>query len=132
MVLSLKPRSLRRYKDIARLLLKYGRSDLLRDTGLDAALDVEDRPGAAAALAEELAVDLERMGPTYVKLGQLLSTRGDFLPPPVVEALARLQDRVEPIPADEVRRIIETELGCRMSKAFLDFDLEPLASASLG
>jgi ubiquinone biosynthesis protein len=132
MVLSLRPRSLKRYKDIARLLFKYGRSDLLRDTGLDAALDGEDGLRTSCALAEELAADLERMGPTYVKLGQLLSTRGDLLPAAVVEALSRLQDRVEPIPAEDVRKIIESELGCRMSKAFQDFDLEPLASASLG
>ncbi len=132
MVLSLRPRSFRRYKDIARLLLKYGRSDLLRATGLDAALEGEDGARPVAARAEELAADLERLGPTYVKLGQLLSTRGDLLPPPVVEALSRLQDRVEPIPAEDVRRIVEAELGCRTSKAFLDFDPEPLASASLG
>lgn len=134
MVLSLRPRSLKRYKDIARLLWKYGRSDLLRDTGLDAALDGEasTRPPEAAALAEELAADLERLGPTYVKLGQLLSTRGDLFPQAVVDALSRLQDRVEPISLEEVRRVVEAELGCRVSKAFLDFEERPLASASLG
>lgn len=132
-MLSLRPRSLRRYKDIARLLFKYGRSDLLRETGLDAALEDEVGPSPKrAALAEELAADLERLGPTYIKLGQLLSTRGDLFPTAVVDALSRLQDRVEPIPAAEVRHIVELELGAPLEEAFAHFDLEPLASASLG
>jgi ubiquinone biosynthesis protein len=134
MVLSLKPRRLKRYRDIARFLWKYGRSDLLRDTGLDEALegDAAAPPPETAALAEELAADLERMGATYVKLGQLLSTRGDLFPGAVVDALSRLQDKVEPIPAEDVLRVVEAELGCRVTHAFSEFELEPLASASLG
>jgi predicted unusual protein kinase regulating ubiquinone biosynthesis (AarF/ABC1/UbiB family) len=134
MGLSLKAEHLKRYRDIARLLWKYGRSDFVTKAGLDQALD--DRPlevdTSSAALAEPLARDLEALGPTYVKLGQLLSTRGDLLPVAFVEALARLQDRVKPFPFEEAEKIVTTELGVRLSKAFSEFDKEPLAAASLG
>jgi predicted unusual protein kinase regulating ubiquinone biosynthesis (AarF/ABC1/UbiB family) len=122
---SLRPRHVRRYKDIAVLLVKYGRRDLLTSTGLDA----DDVPPGTP---EQLADDLERLGPTYVKLGQLLSTRADLLPPPFVAALARLQDDVAPFGFAEVERIVEAELGARISRAFQIFENEPLASASLG
>ncbi|CAN5150548.1 hypothetical protein BH18GEM1_BH18GEM1_17430 [soil metagenome] len=66
------------------------------------------------------------------KLGQLLSTRADLLPLPYLEALARLQDRVEAFPFEAVEEIVQTELGVRLSKAFASFDPKPLAAASLG
>ena len=95
MGLSLKLQHLKRYKDIALLLIKYGRRDLVNVAGLDSALDEESAPVATAdPAATELADDLERMGPTFIKLGQLLSTRPDILPPPYLHALVRLQDRV--------------------------------------
>ena len=72
------------------------------------------------------------MGPTYVKLGQLLSSRSDLLPEPYLKALARLQDKVKPFPYEEVEQIILTELGVRISKAFSRFDEKPMAAASLG
>ena len=134
MGLSLKPEHLKRYRDIASLLWKYGRSDFVKRSGLEEALD--ERPAevdtASSALAEPLARDLEALGPTYVKLGQLLSTRGDLLPVPFVEALARLQDDVAPFPYEEAEKIITTELGVRISKGFSEFDREPIAAASLG
>ena len=131
--ISLRPQHLKRYRDIARLLRKYGRSDLVNEAGLGAALE----PGDAAddeppAEAEELAADLEELGPTYIKLGQLMSTRADLIPAAYVKALARLQDDVEPFPFADVERIVEDELGVRMSDAFTDFEYIPLASASLG
>ena len=67
---------------------------------------------------EALAADLEKLGPTFVKLGQVLSTRPDLLPPAYLEALARLQDNVKPFPFADVQRIVEEELGARLSKAF--------------
>src|SRR5207249_9036308 len=82
--------------------------------------------------AEELATDLENLGPTFVKLGQLLSTRADLLPAPYLDALARLQDKLEPFPFEEVERIVSSELGLRLSKAFEHFDSAPIAAASLG
>ena len=126
------PRHLGRYRDIGRLLLKYGRSDLVRQAGLDTALVDDVEPAGARAEGDELAADLERLGPTFIKLGQLLSTRADLLPPPYLDALARLQDNLEPFGFDEVRTTIEDELGVRLSRIYDDFDETPLAAASLG
>jgi predicted unusual protein kinase regulating ubiquinone biosynthesis (AarF/ABC1/UbiB family) len=120
---------------MARLAMKYGRSDLVRQAGLEDALEGTDQvlqSTDAPGLADELADDLERMGPTYVKLGQLLSTRPDLVPPAYIDALTRLQDRLEPFPAEDAERIVAEELGVRVSKAFLEFESEPLAAASLG
>ncbi len=128
-----KTEQLKRYKDIIALLIKYGRSDLVKEAGLStpairreslALVGKEPQP-------EELASDLENLGATFIKLGQLLSTRGDLLPEPYLDALARLQDKVEPFSFAEVDRIVSSELGIRISKAFAEFDPEPLAAASL-
>jgi ubiquinone biosynthesis protein len=135
MGVSLKPKHLGRYRDLARLLVKYGRRDLVEGAGLETALPADERPDIdpeAAPEAAQLADDLERLGPTYIKLGQLLSTRADILPMAYMEALARLQDEVEPFPGAEAERIIEDELGVRISKLFGTFDREPIAAASLG
>ncbi|MDP3911690.1 MAG: AarF/UbiB family protein [Gemmatimonadales bacterium] len=132
---SLKLAHVKRYKDIAVLLMEYGRSDVVQEAGWDDGLpppDKRDLPVEAEPEAEEFAADLETMGPTFVKLGQVLSTRADLLPPSYLEALARLQDNVEPFPYAEVERIVSEELGVRISKAFLEFSREPLAAASLG
>ncbi|HET7529392.1 MAG TPA: AarF/UbiB family protein [Mycobacteriales bacterium] len=126
------PHRLGRYRDLARLLMKYGRSDLVRQAGLDPALDDDAMPAEARAQGDELAADLERMGPTFIKLGQLLSTRADLLPPPYLDSLARLQDSLEPFPFEVVRETIEDELGVRLSKVFDDIDETPMAAASLG
>ena len=124
-------RNLPRYKDLALLLWRHGGTDLLEQTGLAAALDVE--PSAETkADARDLARDLEQLGPAYVKLGQLLSSRADLLPPAYLEALSRLQNRVEPFPFAEVETTIEGELGVRPSKAFAELEARPLAAASLG
>lgn len=133
MVVSLKPERLKRYKDVAMLLIKYGRSDLISAAGLENSVlpdEIAEEKGAAAP-AEELANDLEKLGPTFIKLGQLLSTRADLLPGPYLDALARLQDHIEPFPYEEVERIVSGELGVRISKAFAEFETTPLAAASL-
>ena len=123
------PANLSRYTAVATLLLKH-RSEVLAATA-------DRTPGAGRPLneqaeAERLTDDLERLGPTFIKLGQLLSTRSDLLPPVYLEALGRLQDDVEPVPLAEIHKTIEDDLGVRLSKAFSKFDQHPLASASLG
>lgn len=132
MTLSLRPAHLRRYKDIARLLMKHGRSDMVRAVEAEQGL-LDDAPEESAfdGEPESLAADLEALGPTFVKLGQILSSRADLLPLPYLEALARLQDRVEPFPYAEVERVVEEELGVRISKAFSEFQTVPIAAASL-
>jgi ubiquinone biosynthesis protein len=135
MGISLEPKNLKRYKDIAKLLIKYGRSDIVKQAGLEEVFQDDEAEAAAPATtpeAEELAKDLEEMGPTFIKLGQVLSTRADLLPPAYLTALTRLQDKVEPFAFEEVEEAISTELGVRLSKAFATFDPEPLAAASLG
>lgn len=137
MGLSLDAEHLKRYTQLARLLVRYGRSDLVRQAGLDEVLDgmpaADPEAGAGPVPeAEALAADLEELGPTFVKLGQLLSTRSDLLPAAYTDALTRLQDDVEPFPFADVERIVEDELGVRISKGFSDLDPVPLAAASLG
>ena len=132
MPLSLKPERLKRYKDVAMLLIKYGRSDLISQAGLEDSVQLDEiKAESESASAEELATDLEKLGPTFIKLGQLLSTRADLLPKPYLDALERLQDQIEPISYEEVERIVSSELGIRISKAFAEFETEPLAAASL-
>ena len=112
-----------RYRDVVRLVAKYRHADFLAGSA-DTRTD--------AGEAEAFAADLEALGPTFIKLGQLLSTRADLLPPPYLEALARLQDKVDPFPFVDVERIVQEELGVRLSKAFESFEREPIAAASLG
>jgi len=133
LTLSLKPEHLKRYKDVVALFIKYGRSDLVNQSGIQpGSVGQKDALVAGVAKAEELADDLEKLGPTFIKLGQLISTRADLLPEPYLEALARLQDKVEPFPFEQVQEIVEAELGGRLSKLFAQFEPEPLAAASLG
>ena len=127
-----KPQHLKRYQEIAWLLMKHGRSDLVQASGLDEVLAESPAGQAMAAEAKSLADDLESLGPTFVKLGQLLSTRPDLLPPAYLHALARLQDKVEPFPFADAERIVASELGVRLSKAFAEFEATPMAAASLG
>ena len=129
--MKLAPAHLRRYKDIAALFLKYGRGDLLANASIPG--EVVVAPGEIdQAPAGQLADDLEKLGPAFVKIGQLLSTRADLLPPVYLDALGRLQDNVEPVDYAEIEKTIEEDLGVRISKAFESFEQKALAAASLG
>jgi len=125
---------LKRYKEIASLLWRYGRSDLVQKMAGAEAFGIEFTApkGANPASPEQFAADLEAMGPTYVKIGQVLASRPDLLPESYAKALARLQDDVKPFPFAEVEQIVIGELGVRLSKAFARFESEPMAAASLG
>ncbi len=126
-------KQLGRYRDIAWFLMKYGRSDLVRQAGWTTAFEASDAtPPVGDPSPTDLANDLEAMGPTFIKFGQLLSTRADLLPPPYLEALSRLQDNLGAFPFDEVEAIVRVELGVRLSKGFVEFDPTPVAAASLG
>jgi predicted unusual protein kinase regulating ubiquinone biosynthesis (AarF/ABC1/UbiB family) len=105
------PTKLSRYKDFTWFTVKYA--------------------GPSLPNPDELATDLESLGPTFVKIGQLLSTRSDVLPQAYLDALAPLQDHVTPFPFEEVEAVLQEELGIRVSKAFLEFDPVPVAAASL-
>ena len=88
-------------------------------------------PQPKGSTAEEFVDDLEALGPSFVKIGQTLSTRPDLVPPDYLEALVRLQDQADPVPLDEIEKQIETELGAKPSKLFTSFDPEPIGTASL-
>ncbi|HWD24960.1 MAG TPA: AarF/ABC1/UbiB kinase family protein, partial [Acidimicrobiales bacterium] len=122
---TLKAHHLARYRDVGMLLVKYGRAGGIWEHATGDSRTVEDD-------ARQLTDELEAMGPTFVKLGQLLSTRSDLLHPAYLEALARLQDDVERVPFDEIAEVVSSEIGTRISKAFQSFDETPKASASIG
>lgn len=123
------PRILKRYVEIAGLLLRHGGKDWLNP---DARSELAGHGASADQQAgSDLADDLERMGPTFVKIGQLLSTRPDLVPPRHIESLKRLRNNVEPFDRETAARIIREELGVRPSKAFAEFEAEPFAAASL-
>ena len=84
------------------------------------------------ARAERLTAKLAGLGPTFIKIAQLLSARADILPDPYLSEVGKLQDRVPPDAADAVRRVIESELGAPVSELFDEFDNAPVAAASLG
>jgi predicted unusual protein kinase regulating ubiquinone biosynthesis (AarF/ABC1/UbiB family) len=129
----LKPSHFSRYGAIGRLVWRHGRSPAFRQLLEDPELTEGTANGdVSKANPEELVRDLEKMGPTFVKLGQVLSSRSDLLPEPYLKALARLQDKVEPFPFAQVEKMVQDELGVRLSKAFLEFEPTPLAAASLG
>lgn len=127
----LKLRHTPRYRQLVTLLVKHGRGDLIRSAGLDPDLPEEEVPGDPQAAAS-LAADLEAMGPTFIKLGQMMSTRVDLFSPAYIEALSRLQDDVAPFGYDEVESLVSSELGVRLASLFPRFDNTPLAAASLG
>jgi ubiquinone biosynthesis protein len=131
----LAPRHLPRLAATVGLFTRYGLSDFANQQGLQT-LGHEPEPGedhsGSPAKAEAFRKRLVELGPAYIKLGQLLSTRPDLLPASYIEELEKLQDDVDPIPVNQVEDIIEQELGGRLSKLFAMFELEPLGTASLG
>lgn len=134
MKLSLKPQHLKRYRQIASILLRYGFSEALRGSGLEDLMgeELSKLTQKAHPKPEEFARELEAMGPTFVKLGQVLSTRGDLLPAEYVQALARLQDNVDAVVYEEVEAVVHEEFGRNVARVFLTFEPQPLAAASLG
>jgi predicted unusual protein kinase regulating ubiquinone biosynthesis (AarF/ABC1/UbiB family) len=136
--MALVPAKMQRYVKFISFIIKYWNSDVMNhavDTAMDnsATQEADEQADKSSyQKPEELVEDLKNMGPTYVKLGQLLSTRPDLLPDDYLKALSSLQDNVAEIPYNEVQQIVEEELGIRISKAFESFDEKPLASASIG
>ena len=132
-IMLFKTKHLPRYREIGRLFWRHGRSDFFRQLAEISELnDQAIAPDDKSPSPEELARDLEAMGPTFVKLGQILSSRADLMPEAYLKALSRLQDNVEPFSYEDAERIVQSELGVRLSKAFQEFDIKPIAAASLG
>lgn len=122
---------------ISAILARYGLDDFLTATHLYRPMGWITRfvPGAREAASkprgERLRLALQELGPVYVKFGQILSTRRDLVPRDIADELALLQDRVPPFPGEEARDLVEEALRKPVSECFADFDIEPLASASI-
>lgn len=128
----------RRYRNIVRILMKHNLGPLIKRAGLDLLLSREHRqevsttgPESDYAMAEGLCQALTELGPTFIKLGQIFSTRTDMFSPPFIENLEKLQDKVEPFSYQAVLQQLLTELG-HPDEIFAEFDPEPLAAASIG
>ncbi|WP_026957440.1 ubiquinone biosynthesis regulatory protein kinase UbiB [Aliagarivorans taiwanensis] len=132
------PKEFARFYRISRTLCHYGIDELLPESLWPKPLRMArgmmlfwrnrhaDKPAG-----ERIRRALEELGPVYVKFGQMLSTRRDLLPPDIAEELALLQDQVAPFPGEQAKQQIEQALGCDIDSLFSDFDLQPLASASV-
>jgi predicted unusual protein kinase regulating ubiquinone biosynthesis (AarF/ABC1/UbiB family) len=122
---------LARTAQILGFLFKYRGAGVFTGLDLDAAtLDPGTMPETDGK-PEQFVDDLEALGPTFVKVGQALSTRPDMVPAPYLVALERMQDDVAPVPFDEIRAVVEEALGVRLGKVFAQFEETPLGSASL-
>ena len=133
-------RNLNRYSQILGILFKYGFGDLVETLKIDQYLEIglqmisrkkRDRVEKSTR-AERIRMAFEELGPTYIKLGQILSTRPDLVTPDLISELAKLQDEVPPFPFNDARKIIENELGQPLEESFFAFEEKPLASASIG
>ncbi|EES74696.1 ABC1 family protein [Paenibacillus sp. oral taxon 786 str. D14] len=126
-----------RYREIAMALGRHGFGYLAEEIGLARLIRLPSRPQhtgerGSRTLAERIRLVLEELGPTFVKVGQLASTRSDLLPEAIIQELVKLQDQVPPFPAEEARAILEAELEQPLAGLFQSFDETPLAAASIG
>ena len=118
-------RSLGRATEIGRVATRHGFGYLL-----DRRRHTDGEPDTDRG--RRLREMLDELGPTFVKFGQLLSTRPDIVPPDVIVELQKLQDDVTAFPMTDVERVVREELGLTIAQAFLDFDEQPIAAASIG
>ena len=133
-------RHLNRYRQILTILFKYGFGDLVDTLKIEQYLEIglqmisRKRREHMEKLtrSERVRMVLEELGPTFVKLGQIVSTRPDLVPAEFIQELSRLQENVPPFPYAEVKKIIESELGKPLDNIFQHLDETPLAAASIG
>ena len=132
-------RSLKRLPQILQVLLQYGFGDAVARIGLDSVLQrvkssvISDADPLVHKLRteERIRLALQDLGPTFVKLGQVMATRPDLIPLDLVTELRKLQDKVEPFSREGIRQLVEEELGRPVDEVFSDFDDQPLAAASI-
>src|SRR5918911_4532973 len=116
-----------RLGEIAQVAVRHGFGYLIEGHRHRAALE-----GGATARGRHLREMLDELGPTFVKFGQLLSTRPDIVPPDIIAELRGLQDDVRPFPFEQVEQVLEADLELSLERAFLEFETEPIAAASIG
>ncbi len=126
-----------RYREIAVALIRHGFGYMVEEMGLTRVLRmpirwIRSETPETKTLGERIRLVMEALGPTFIKLGQLASTRADLLPPGVIKELSKLQDDVPPFEAEEARRIVELELGGSIEDVMSDFSEQPIAAASIG
>ena len=126
-------RDLDRLRQIAVVLARHGFGEVVQRIGLDDLMIGAARPDdlRAQSIGERLRLVLQDLGPSFVKLGQIASTRADLLPEDVIAELKVLQDDVKPVPWSEVRKELEAELGAPVGEVYVSLDERPLASASI-
>jgi len=130
-------KQLQRYRQVVSILTKYGFGEFFsqiriwKHINIDRKLLRNKSVSEEMSTAQRLRLALEELGPTFVKMGQMLSTRPDILPPSFISELEHLQNRVSPFPAQTARSIIESELQKPISEIFSTFNDQPLAAASL-
>ena len=132
----LRPKYLARARQVAGVLIGHGFEDVLATVDLGRLVPGRRRPRRpphelSHERAKHLRLALQELGPTYIKLGQLLSTRSDLLPPPYIDELSQLQDRVESCEFARVKEVLESELGQPLAEVFEEIEETPVASASL-
>ena len=133
-------RHVQRYRQILMVLFKYGFGDVIDTLRIEQYLEIglqmisrrRREKIETLSRAERVRMTLEELGPTFIKLGQILSTRPDLLPVEFIRELGKLQDDVPPYPFEQVKETIETEFGSPLNKLVNYFKETPLASASLG
>ncbi len=132
-------RNLGRTREIVTILLNHGFGDvverlrLMRDMRWWRRVVLRrPEPAPRVTFAQRIRQALEELGPTFVKFGQIISTRPDLVPAPIIAELEKLQEQVAPFSGEEAVRILETELGAPVTKLFAEFDPAPLAAGSLG
>lgn len=133
-------RNLNRYRQILGVLIKYGFGDLVETLNIEQYIEIglqmiqkkRRERVEKSSRAERVRLAFEELGPTYIKLGQILSTRPDLVQVDFIHELSKLQDDVPPFPFEEAKRIVESELREPLENIFETFEETPLASASIG
>ncbi|ORJ60422.1 ABC1 kinase family protein [Geothermobacter hydrogeniphilus] len=133
-------RTIRRYRTILGILIKYGFGQFVEQLNINYYLELGRKivtlgtaPKGIERLGQpqRLRLAFEELGPTFIKLGQLLSTRPDLIPGDYLDELKKLQDKVPSVPTEQIRIEIESELGYPLAELFAHFDPEPVAAASV-
>src|ERR1035437_2222719 len=134
-----KPKShLARYRQIVRVLVKYRREEVLSYVGLQRYLAfrwvLRGNPWRKIPYTEpeRMRMAIDELGTSFVKLGQILSTRADLLPPAFTKELSKLQSSLKPLPLEVTRKVISDELGHSADEVFSSFDPQPIGVASIG
>lgn len=131
-------RRAKRYRQIVEILARHGLGFLIGSITLDRRRILRLSPTDGVRRKQRptppvrVRMAIEELGPTFIKLGQIVSTRGDLLPQPYLDELSKLQDSAPPIPTEQVRQLLLEELGRPVEEVFASFDMKPMASASIG